>query len=137
MTFTCVNYYHKIIVKILCFRFECPDSSSYAVNYCYFKGRAHYVGEAMAIDILPRCMTSCTCQQFSNNAQFLCTHVNCPDLFHNTVDLSCVNQYDSLNDCCSSRQICGMSFVKKKICTFFFLIYIESYWTPFIQINFF
>lgn len=91
-------------------RFECPDLRSYAEDQCYFKGRSHYVGEQMASDILPRCMTSCICGYGFNGAQFKCSHVQCPSMFGNVIDLSCVEQYDDLNSCCSSRLICGKCF---------------------------
>lgn len=69
----------------------------------------------MANDILPKCVSSCTCEQFAHHALFTREHIICPDLFHNKVDLSCVLQYDSLYDCCSARQICGNKNSSKKI----------------------
>lgn len=104
------NLKKKTILFNVLDRFECPDERGYSLDKCYFKGRAHYPGEQMASDILPGCVTSCTCTQFVNSAHFMCSHISCPNLFQNHVDLSCVLQYDGLKECCSSRQICGKSF---------------------------
>lgn len=108
------------IKTIRYYRFECPDFRSLDTNICHLKGRT-YNRTVNDENLLPACMADCHCQQ----GKFICANVECPENFNPRIE-GCVSQYDSLNRCCETSNICGnwtihFEYIDKVIDTWFVL----------------
>lgn len=80
------------------------------------KTKCHYNGSTFDLrseihdgTIEESCTIGCYCQNDEDNvdAQFRCTHIDCPEFFNSESNgTECIRQYD-LNTCCSKGEVCG------------------------------
>lgn len=89
------------------FRFsvECPGIPN--DGKCHHRGKSYNVGDEIPESDHPKCKAACRCLNMSDNIDFNCANIECPELFRRP-PASCVRQEVS-GKCCAKYE-CGNTY---------------------------